>query len=146
MQLTLYEQTCIFLWSFVLGGIIAGIYTIMAVLRTLSPPGKWLLFFTDILFMLAAAFLNFLFALSCTQGMIRGYSLAAQLIAFCVLYLTVGRFIKRSSFVIADFLHRTWHKVTSPVVSFSVRVFREIAKKCKKLLKKTKKNKISLEK
>ncbi len=146
MQLTLYEQTVIFLRSFALGAVLAGIYTIIAVLRTLSPPGKWLLFFTDILFMLIAAFLNFMFALSCTNGMIRGYSLAAQLIAFCALYLTVGRLIKKSSFLIRNILQKTWQRITLPVRSVCRRIFSSVLIKCKKVLKKLKKNKISLEK
>ncbi len=146
MELTLYEQTGLFLWSFVLGAILAAIYTIMAVLRTLSPPGKWLLFFTDVLFVLAAAFLNFLFALSGTGGMIRAYSVFAQLAAFCVLYFTVGRLIKKSSFVISSLLHKAFHRAVSPVVYIGRRMFDFIQKKCKILLKKFKKNKISLEK
>ena len=146
MELTLSQQTVIFLWSFLLGAILAGIYTVIAVIRVLSPPGKYMLFFSDLLFMLAGGFVNFIFALSCTNGMIRGYSLFFFFFVFCALYFTLGRLIRRSSFMIYDLLRRGIKKVFSPVCRLIHSIFLRTGAKCKILLKKFKKNKISLEK
>lgn len=139
MELTIYQQTGVFLWSFLIGAILAAIYTLFAVLRELSPPGKILLFLSDVLFTVIAAAINFVFALSQTNGRIRGYSILAQAAAFLLLYHTAGLFLKRSAGRIRDFIQRLYRTLTSPVFRALGRVRAFFMWKCQKLLKKIKK-------
>ena len=138
MELTIYEQTNIFLRSFGLGAVLAAVYTVIAVLRTISPPDKRQLFVTDMLFMLLAGLLNFLFALSQTSGMIRAYSVAAQTAAFALLYGTVGRLVRNSSFVICSFIKRLWKRITKPFFVLSGRISIGLQSNTKKLSRREK--------
>lgn len=139
MEISVFRQTSVFLWSFLIGGVLAAIYTVIAVIREISPPGRVLLFVTDFLFMFTAAMINFAFALSQTNGRIRGYSLFAQAAAFFLLYFTVGAFVKRSAGAIRSFVLRLSEAVLRPALSLYGRIYAFAASKCRKLLKKTKK-------
>ncbi len=139
MELTIYEQTGVFLWSFLIGVILAAVYTVFAVLRELSPPGRVLLFLSDVLFTAIAAAVNFVFALSQTHGKIRGYSLLAQAAAFFLLYLTAGRFIKHSAGRIRDAFQRAVGRISAPVFKAVRGAEAVFCGKCQKLLKKIKK-------
>lgn len=139
MELTLYQQTTVFLWSFLIGAVLAAVYTVFAVIRELSPPGKILLFLSDMLFTFIAAMINFVFAVSMTNGRIRAYSLLAQGAAFFLLYFTAGVFIKRSAKGISGFLRRQFSKITSPITTVSDRALLNVRQKCQILLKKIKK-------
>ncbi len=116
MEITIYQQTSAFLYSFVLGAIIFLLYIALTIIRIMIPPGRLGLFAGDILFMAAVTVLNFLFSLSQTSGNIRAYSVLAQIISFTVLYLTVGRLIKRFSDMIYSFLVSAYHFVYDPVM------------------------------
>ena len=139
MELTLYQQTNVFLWSAVIGAVLAAVYTVFAVIRELSPPGRIQLFLTDFLFMVIAAMINFVFALSRTNGRIRGYSVLAQAAVFFLLYLTAGVFIKRSAKTIKVFCEARFSKLSAPFVTVYDRFLLFIRQKCQILLKKIKK-------
>ncbi len=138
MEPTLVQQTWIFLWSFVLGAALCVVYLVIALLRIVFPPGKWRLFTEDALFVFFCGVINFLFALSLTEGTVRYYSLLAQILAFTVLYLTLGRWILRFSFVIVGFVLKVYHLFADPIG----RVFKNLSKytvnSCQILLKKIK--------
>ena len=95
MDLTLYDQTMTFLWSFMLGAGVTVIYIFMEVAREISPPKKLLVFMEDILFTFAAAALNLFFAVARTHGYIRWYVMAAQIVVFVLVYFTAGKFLKK---------------------------------------------------
>lgn len=135
MQQTLYEQTGIFFWSFAMGAVLAALYTILAIMRVLSPPGTRQLVVTDVLFMAAAALVNFLFALSQTYGRIRGYVLAAELTAFFLLYLTAGRLLCRSAFQIQAFCRRAVGFLTAPLRRVQGVLREKLVGKCRKMLR-----------
>lgn len=137
IQLTVYEQTGIFLWSFVLGAVIAAIYIAMSAWRILTPLSKATIFITDFLFMICSALLNFLFALTVTNGKIRGYVLLAELISFLVLYLTLGRLICKSVYVIRDVLKKAFKKMVYPLTVFREKIKEAVTKKLMKNGKKT---------
>ncbi len=128
------------MWSFVIGAVLGGIYILLAVMRVLSPPSTKLLVITDLLFTAAAALLNFLFALARTNGRIRGYVLAAELAAFLLLFLTVGKLLQKSAFVIRSLFCKMIGVITSPVRHFLCRLQDRFTKKCRNLLRKSKKN------
>lgn len=118
VEVSLFQHTLAFFRSFVLGGVLFGLYMVFELIRIMAPPGRLRLFLEDVLFMLLAAVLNFLFALSQTYGSIRLFSLLAQLAAFSLLYFTVGRLIKKFSAAIRSFLIRAYHFVYDPVTRF----------------------------
>ena len=134
MQQTLNEQTGIFLWSLVMGAVLAAGYTVLAAARILSPPGRRQLFWSDFLFMAAAALLNLLFALAQTYGRIRGYVLAAELTSFFLLYGTVGRLVCRSIFVLKKLVMHIWERLTAPLRRVCGGLGENLVKKCRKML------------
>lgn len=97
MEQTIHQQSTAFLLSLVLGLVIAVIYTFAAMVRIVSPPSKLQLFISDILFMIMAGFMNLIFAVSQTEGSLRYYTAAAELISFFLFYLTIGKFLCRMS-------------------------------------------------
>ncbi|MBR2176507.1 MAG: spore cortex biosynthesis protein YabQ [Clostridia bacterium] len=95
MELTTQQQTMAFFWAFLLGAALEIVYFAMIILRTASPPGKIAVFVGDTLYMLFVALLNFLFAVSQTEGKIRLYVIFAECLSFGLLYFTVGRWLKQ---------------------------------------------------
>lgn len=139
MELTLEQQTIAFLWSFVLGAALTMVYIIIAVIRLLSPPTKLQLFVGDVLFMVFSALVNFLFATSFTEGNVRFYTIFAEIVSFIVIYLTIGRLIKKTVHTIYKCVSVIFYKITSPIVIL-IRKFVTIAEKgCTFMLKKVKK-------
>ena len=145
MEPSVYEQTGVFLWAFLLGAVICALYTAASVLRALSPPGRRLLVLWDFLFAFIAGMLNLLFALALTQGRIRGYVVFAEALTFSVLYLTAGRLIVRS----ADAIHRAVKSVLRLISAPFLRLYKGLAgrisgcisflaKKCKNFCKSAK--------
>ncbi len=138
MELTPYEQTMAFLWSFVLGVAVAVVYIVFGVIRALSPPSKVQLFFSDILLMVIVAVMNFLFAVSMTNGIIRVFSLAAEIGAFGVIYATVGKLIVRCSEIIKAVFLKVGHTIVQPLVWLCGKVQKFVSKTVKKWSKKKK--------
>ena len=66
MELTLEAQTQAFIYSCVLGVILAVIYTAIGIIKIISPPSKKLLFVMDILFMLVCTFTTFFYSVLMT--------------------------------------------------------------------------------
>ncbi len=91
MQLTTQQQTAAFLWAFLLGLGISVLYTAISIIRTLSTPSKIQLFISDTLFMIIVSLLNVIFSISQTEGKIRFYVIAAELISFIIWYISVHR-------------------------------------------------------
>ncbi len=139
MELTLYEQVNSFWWSFVLGALLTAVYIVVMVVRELSPPSKSLLVTGDILFMVFAAFVNFLFAAALTNGIVRFYTIFAECISFVLIYFTIGRVLKRSAAVVFGILCRIYHFISDPICNLIRKVTCSLKKKCKIILKKTKK-------
>ena len=131
MEVSLFQHTLAFFRSFLLGGVIFAVYMVFELIRIMAPPRRLRLFFEDVLFMLLCAVLNFLFALSQTYGSIRLFSLAAQLAAFVLLYLTVGRLIKRCSQTIKRTLVRMYRFVHDPLSRLVIRLSGAAAKICR---------------
>ena len=139
MEIVVYQQTLIFLRSFVLGAVLFAVFMVIELINIAAPPGKIRLFVSDMLFMLFAAVLNFLFALSQTKGNIRGYSVFAQIVIFCVLYFTLGKLIKRLSVLIFSGITCCFNKVYLPTAVFLSSCTGFFVKKLKNFLKKIKK-------
>lgn len=139
MELTLKQQTEAFLWSFVLGAVISVIYTVVAVIRVISPPSKKQLFVSDLLFMVIAALMNFIFAVAFTEGKVRFYTIFAETISFFAIYFTVGKLAGRAAKSIFRFISTVLYKITHPVIFFVGKIILLFKEKCILLLKKVKK-------
>ena len=139
MELTLKQQTEAFLWSFVLGVIVSLIYVIIVVIRVISPPSKIQLFVGDVLFMVFAALLNFLFAVAFTEGNIRFYTIFAELISFFAIHLTVGRLAKKTAYIVFHFISAVFRRITRPLTKKINVILSFLGEKCSILLKKAKK-------
>ncbi len=134
------QQNLVFMWSLVMGALLAAVYTLFAMLRAVSPPGRKLMTVLDFLFSAVAGAVNFLFALSLTGGRIRGYVLLTELLSFLLLYLTVGRLLCRSAGWIRKVTEGIFGRLTAPFRRLSVRLCGSIRQQCQKLLKKFKKD------
>lgn len=117
-------------------------YIIIAVIRILSPPSKLQLFVSDVAFMLFAAVLTFLFATAFTEGNVRFYTIFAELTSFLIIYLTIGRFIKKVTKAVYHWLCCFFFKITKPfrtllkkICSFLIGKIRIMLKKAKKIKK-----------
>lgn len=140
MELTAQQQTMAFLWSFVLGAVLAAVYTVAALIKVLSPPTKIQLFVGDVLFMVFAAILNFLFATALTEGNVRFYTVFAELVSFLAIYLTVGRILKKIINTVYKWISAFFRKITAPLTAFSARLSSSLRKKYSFMLKKVKKS------
>ena len=133
MELTTQQQTTAFLLAFLMGAVICAGYIIVSVLRKLSPPGKTALFISDTIWMLSAAVINFLFAVSQTDGKIRFYVLTAELGSFLVIWFTVGKLLLKGTAwlqyvcgktgrCVRTFLEAWCHKVFGKIVRMRERI------------------------
>lgn len=114
MELTLEIQTQAFIYSCVLGIILAVVYTAMGIMKIVSPPSKRLLFVMDLLFMLVCTFLTFFFSVSMTWGSLRYYVVLGELIGFFLFYLFAGELILKFSKAITGFLAKIYFFITNP--------------------------------
>lgn len=94
MELTTAQQTEAFLFAFLLGLITGVLYIVFMLLRDFFVRSFAAGFAADVVFMLTASLLNFLFAVGFTLGRIRFYVVFAEAVSFFVVYFTAGRFIR----------------------------------------------------
>ena len=114
MELTLEAQTQAFIYSCVLGVILAVIYTAIGIIKIISPPSKKLLFVMDILFMLVCTFTTFFYSVLVTWGNLRYYVVFGELIGFFLFYLFVGEIILKCSKAITNFFAKIYFFITNP--------------------------------
>lgn len=138
MELTLSAQTQAFIYSCVLGIILAVIYTVMGIIKILSPPSKKLLFVMDVLFMLVCTFITFLFSVAMTWGSLRYYVVFGELIGFFLFYLFVGELVLKCSKAITEFLARIYFFLTNPFRKLFKKMFSFISACLIKIKKKIK--------
>lgn len=145
MELTLSAQTQAFIYSCVLGVILAVVYTAMGIIKIVSPPSKKLLFAMDVLFMLVCTFATFFFSVATTWGSLRYYVVFGELIGFFLFYLFIGELILKCSKAITGFLAKIYFFVTSPFRKLFKKLFLLISVwliKIKKKLKPKRKPKL----
>ncbi len=131
------QQFYLFLWSFVPGLVIGLLYVILEAVRVISPPDKIQLFVGDLLFMLAASMITFLFSVAATEGRIRFHMILAEIISFTLLYFTVGKFL--INFLVS--IMHTVHRVKETMCRKFESDFVKIVDFCKKIFARKKKSK-----
>ncbi len=112
-----------------------GIYIFMEVMREASPPNKIILFMEDMIFSFIVCGLNLFFSIACTQGYIRWYVIAAQMIVFVLVYFTLGKLLKKIVRSVFDFIIFCNEKITG----FLQRIFVGNSQKMLESIKKIKK-------
>ncbi len=127
LELTTQQQTTAFLLAFILGIALSLMYIVICVVRKLSPPGRKELFFGDIVWMIFVSLVNFLFAVSQTDGRIRFYSAAAEIMAFILLWLTAGRLLLKGTDAVKSFIWKLKTKMRKLISALlgKIVVFRE---------------------
>ncbi len=132
LELTTQQQTIAFLWAFLLGAIIEILYTLICAVRVVSPPTRLQLFIGDVLFMLIAAMLNTLYAISQTEGKVRLYVIAAEIIAYVILYFSIGRFMIKGLSAAISFTSGVSHNFFVFIRVKSMKIISFLKKKCHK--------------
>lgn len=99
------EYNCLF-WSFVLGGVLYGVYEIFRFLRRLLSNTFSVNFICDSFFMITAAFVFFTFTLGYSDGILRWYTIFAAFAAFIGCRLTIGMITGKFYDVLLIFLRK----------------------------------------
>lgn len=95
MELSFAEQSTAFLCAVVPGVILGVLYGVVRLLRVLFDFSNAVTFISDVLFMLAASVLTFLYSLAFLSGYVRLYFLPAILFGFLLYRLTLGKLLCR---------------------------------------------------
>jgi spore cortex biosynthesis protein YabQ len=150
-SLSLAKQTQNFFAAFGFGFILGILYDFFFVIRSLISKRKAATFICDLAFVVLAALMSFMLLLVITDGQLRFYVLAGELLGFFVYYLSFGVFVIRISEKIIAFIRKICLKLKRLLVSvfriisypfraiFSVfcKIFKKIRIFLRKTLKKT---------
>ncbi|MCD7827636.1 MAG: spore cortex biosynthesis protein YabQ [Clostridiales bacterium] len=122
-----------------LGFVMGFAYDIVRFIRLNFSKGKYLLFITDMLYIVACTLSSFLLYLAVNFGHIRAYLVVAELLGFGVYRCSLGIFIYRLFVGLSKGLRHVFRILTAPVrYFFGVigSIFHKIGKKSEKHLKK----------
>lgn len=95
MEISIAEQTQVFLYSCLVGVALSVCYDVFSAFRLLWNPGRVLLFVLDVAYFLLCAAATFLFLLAANHGVVRLYIYIGEFLGWLVYHLTVGNFIMR---------------------------------------------------
>ncbi len=115
MELTTQQQTNAFLWAFAAGVVIALIYIAMELVRMIFSASRLHIFIGDMIFAFSAFLINFLYAVAMTEGKVRAYVIAAELISFILIYIL---WIKTIKCPIKKFIGIINNRIVSRVLIF----------------------------
>ncbi|MDF2566818.1 MAG: yabQ [Oscillospiraceae bacterium] len=154
MEVSISEQSLIFLYSCVLGIGLGIVYDIFRIIRLAIKTGPIIIFIQDTIYFMVAAFSTFTFLLFFTDGQIRVYVLIGEFLGWILYYFTMGKLvINASKFIIKiikiifKWIYKIfirpfviifsyiYHKICELFVNIS-RIFKKVSQKRKFLLKK----------
>ena len=139
--LNLEEQGRIFVLSLGFGFCIGILYDVMRLFRVLLKNTKSAFLVFDLLYMLTAAILTFLFLLTATGGSIRAYALLGEFLGFFIYFVTIGTVLAACFDRLAYALQTVTAKISQGIKRVLKRIFtplkRKISKNTKKVEKKT---------
>ena len=95
MWFSLSDQTAYFLWSIVMGAVMAMLYDIVRALRMLLHPGRIFLLVSDVLFFVLCGIFTSLFALPFNKGSVRAFIVFGEALGFLSYRLTIGNIAGR---------------------------------------------------
>ena len=145
MEISITEQSVVFLFSCVVGGVLGAFYDVFRIIR-IAFNSKWVsVFFQDIIFCVLSAVSIILLVFYTNSGTVRWFSLFGCVMCFALYHVTVGRLIMFVSKKIIDFIKsvlRFLYKITViPVKTGIIFVFGQIKRLFKFILRTLKKSK-----
>ena len=134
-EISLNEQAITFLLSLILGAVYCLVFDFTRGMRIFGLNSRIAVFFTDIIYFLLVAFVNFCFFLTRESGQIRGYVFVGEIIGFFLFRLTLSKIIM----IIISFLHRVYTRIKAAINRAKAKVFLKIKEKTSNFAKKVKK-------
>ncbi|MBQ8740126.1 MAG: spore cortex biosynthesis protein YabQ [Clostridia bacterium] len=137
-----YNQTITFLLALGLGALFCVLYDVIRAVRKVCLNSFWSVTFTDIFIWVLYAFTTFIFLVARTNGEIRGYVLAGELLGFILFRISFSRLLFPSLRFVFIKIAAVKKKVTKCIgwfyIKFEAFVFK-IGKSISKFFKSTKK-------
>jgi len=139
MEISFTEQSVVFLFSCVVGGLLGAFYDVFRIVR-IAFRSKWLsIFFQDLIFCIFSAFSIILLVFYTNSGTVRWFSLFGCFLCFVLYHLTVGRLIMFVSKKIIDFIKKVLKFLYSitimPLKMTVLLILKQIKRLCKLILK-----------
>lgn len=130
LEVTLSSQLYTFLYSIVCGAAAGVVYTILSFIRTVFKNKRSITFLCDVAFMLIFAVITYIFSVGFTQGFVRVYVLAGEIIGFVVFKLTLGSLSQR----LFRYIFSIFSKI-SAIIQKNISVFaKKVLKQSHKML------------
>ncbi|MCI6496501.1 MAG: spore cortex biosynthesis protein YabQ [Anaeromassilibacillus sp.] len=130
MEVTIEMEYHCLLWSFVLGAFVYGEYEVFRLIRRIFSNSFISNFVCDILFMTAAGFSVFTFALGFSSGVVRWYTIFACAFSFAVLRMTIGQLTGK----LYGFIFKAAVKISTAVKNFFQKFLKILLKNISKML------------
>lgn len=130
MEVTIEMEYHCLLWSFVLGTFVYGEYEVFRLIRRIFSNSFISNFVCDILFMTAAGFSVFTFALGFSSGVVRWYTIFACAFSFAVLRMTIGQLTGK----LYGFIFKAAVKISTAVKNFFQKFLKTLLKNISKML------------
>ena len=102
MGATTSQQSEAFLYAFVFGFIFDLLYILISSLLTIFRTDKKYYFIPDIFFSFLYVMINYIYAISMTEGRIRLFVIIAEAVGFCSMHLLIGKHIRKALIFISD--------------------------------------------
>lgn len=122
MGFTMSQQSLSFLYSIVLGIVVAVIFECVVALISLGLKSKIVIFILDTAFFITTAILTFMFSLSFSNGVIRIYTVFGEIAGFVIFRLTLARVLKH----IYKYLHLFLSKFIKKFKKFIKKVLKAV--------------------
>lgn len=146
MDFYIANQTLVFLYACAMGACLSVIYDIFRLVRITFTIGKIAVIIEDILFFLIVSACTFIFIICFTEGMIRFYVVAGELLGFILCHLTLGALIVTLLGGLIRLVKRALRKICVPVKALFLKLFRAVRAKMLKISVKHKKNNKNIKK
>lgn len=147
------EQTCLFLWSCVLGLFLGILFDFLRVIRIIKKHSSFAVFIEDMLFIIFSSICIFIYIMEKVRGEIKFFIFFGAFLGFILYIFTVGNFIvniiKKIVLFVKSFLYKIYVVILRPSLLLFVHIFQKIfiqsVSNYLKLKKNDKKNKKALE-
>ena len=132
MGFTVSFQTWVFLGSIGIGAILGIGYDLFRISRVAFPLPSWFILAEDCCFFLLCALVTFGYMLNTTEGRVRLFILAGEMIGFTLYYLTIGSVVMAVARVVFRFVYGVLKALYSFFLAPWVRLLRHLFKLLKK--------------
>lgn len=97
MEISVTEQTLVFLAACAFGAVLGAFYDVFRVFRVAVPCPRVVIFLQDVLYWAVCAVATFLFILCVNGGVVRAFVIGGELIGAVLYYFTIGWLVLRSA-------------------------------------------------